>query len=49
MIFQKNIVIQSLVLRRNQEEIRQLFKESKRWSLKYFKNGGPLAIVEWED
>lgn len=49
MVFRKDVVIQILVLRRDQEGTRKLFKESKRWSLKYFKNRGPLTYVERED
>lgn len=49
MIFQKDVVIRSLVQKRNQEETKKLFKESKAWSLDYLKSGGPLTYVDWED
>lgn len=45
MIFRKDVIIQ----KRNQEETKKLFKESKSWSLNYLKSGGPLTYVDWED
>ena len=49
MIFRKDVVIRSLVQKRNQEETKKLFEESKAWSLKYLKSGGPLTYVDWKD
>lgn len=48
MIFRKDVVIQSLILRRDQEGRRKLVNEFKRKSLKYFNNRGPLTYAEWE-
>ncbi|XP_050887433.1 uncharacterized protein LOC127092581 [Lathyrus oleraceus] len=39
MISRKDMVIQNLVQKHNQEETKKMFEESKAWSLKYLKSG----------
>lgn len=48
MISRKDVVIQNLVQKHNQEGTKKMFEESKAWSLKYLKSGGPLTYVDWK-
>ena len=48
-LYQKDVVIESFVGGRDREKTKKLFKETKDWSVKFFKQGGPLYYVEMED
>ena len=48
-LYQKDVVIESFVGGRDREKTKKLFKEAKDWSVKFFKQGGPLYYVEMDD
>ncbi|KAI5442018.1 hypothetical protein KIW84_011184 [Lathyrus oleraceus] len=47
-ISRKYVVIQNLVQNHNLEGTKNMFEESKAWSLKYLKSGGALTYVDWK-
>lgn len=46
---QKDVLIKNLVQRRDPEESKKMFEESKAWSAKNICERGPLAAVDWEN
>ncbi|XP_058765972.1 uncharacterized protein LOC131639498 [Vicia villosa] len=47
-LFRKDVVIQSFVKERDREVTKKMFDETKKWSDKHFKQGGPLFYTKMD-